>query len=212
MKPLLNDCLLESENLHETGTKSWISGIHNILSLFDASYTGILPKKLNISNIKQKIKKEFEKFWTMKITNKKFTNHGGNKLRTYSKFKSHFTTENYVNQIKFSKRVGFTKFRISAHSLAIETGRHTRPVTPVENRLCRNCASGEIEDEVHVLIRCTQYTDKRQEVFETVGDICKNFNILSDENKLLYLLNSEDDTLMICVDFINHIIDTRRSS
>ena len=37
------------------------------------------------------------------------------------------------------KRVNYTKFRISAHTIhvAIETGRHTRPGIPVEHRLCR---------------------------------------------------------------------------
>ena len=42
-----------------------------------------------------------------------------------------------------------TRFRISAHKLEIEIGRYTTPKTPLENRLCKQCNSSEIEDEEH---------------------------------------------------------------
>jgi hypothetical protein len=32
-----------------------------------------------------------------------------------------------------------TKIRISAHSLVIETGRYTKPVTPSDQRTCKYC-------------------------------------------------------------------------
>ena len=210
-KSLINDCLKVSETLHERGTKSWITGIHNILSIFDENYTGHLPSKINISNIKSNIKDEFKKFWKKQITSLHGKN-GGNKLRTYSKFKGQFSQESYVTQIPFSRRANYTKFRISAHTLAIETGRHTRPVTPVENRLCRNCELQETEDEFHALLRCTLYKDKRKEAFDAIDILCHNFNILSEEDKLIYLFNSEDNILDICVEFINHIMNNRRSS
>ena len=210
-KSLINDCLKVSETLHERGTKSWITGIHNILSIFDENYTGHLPSKINISNIKSNIKDEFKKFWKKQITSLHGKN-GGNKLRTYSKFKGQFSQESYVTQIPFSRRANYTKFRISAHTLAIETGRHTRPVTPVENRLCRNCELQETEDEFHALLRCTLYKDKRKEAFDAIDILCNNFNILSEEDKLIYLFNSEDNILDICVEFINHIMNNRRSS
>ena len=57
------------------------------------------------------------------------------------------------------QRISFTRFRVSAHSLAIETGRWNRRGRghlPVEERLCE---CGRIQTERHVIEECpkTQY-------------------------------------------------------
>ena len=46
---------------------------------------------------------------------------------------------------------------ISSHSLAIETGRHSKPKIEKENRLCNFCYLNEVEDEQCFLLRCTLY-------------------------------------------------------
>jgi hypothetical protein len=48
-----------------------------------------------------------------------------------------------------SHRNILTRFRTSNHKFHIETGRYTRPITPVENRICSNCNSKSVEDELH---------------------------------------------------------------
>ena len=210
-KPLLYECLLASEKLHMNGTKSWLTSIHKILSIFDENNTGNLKHQINITGIKKRLQTFFEAFWTISISNQ-VGKRGNNKLRTYCKFKCYFSAENYINQIPFNKRVNYTKFRISAHTLAIETGRHTRPVTPVERRLCRVCELDETEDEIHALIRCSKYSDKRQECFDAISKLSINFATLSDENKLVYLLNSEGNELEVSIDLVNYIFNGRRSS
>ena len=45
-----------------------------------------------------------------------------------------------------------TKFRLSNHRLAIETGRHNN--TPLEMRFCTFCPD-KIEDETHFLFECS---------------------------------------------------------
>ena len=60
-------------------------------------------------------------------------------------------------------RLSFTKMRVSAHSLAIETGRWNRGGRgrlPVEERLCR---CGAVQDELHVLEACPETEHLRQE-------------------------------------------------
>ncbi len=52
-------------------------------------------------------------------------------------------------------------FRMSAHKLHIETGRHTRPTTPREGRLCTRCNARCVEDEMH-LFECARYEAVRQ--------------------------------------------------
>ena len=59
------------------------------------------------------------------------------KLRTYLKLKCNFGFENYLHILSdFNQRKSFTKFRISNHKLKIETGRYSKPITSLENRIC----------------------------------------------------------------------------
>jgi hypothetical protein len=44
----------------------------------------------------------------------------------------------------------FTKFRVSDHSLEIESGRYQNIMR--EERICKNCNLNEIGDEYHFLI------------------------------------------------------------
>jgi len=64
-----------------------------------------------------------------------------------------------------------TKIRISAHSLAIETGRYmyTKPVTPSDQRTCKYCKH-LVEDEIHFLFQCPQYSSIRSKfgIYEKV--------------------------------------------
>ena len=60
-------------------------------------------------------------------------------------------------------RQAFTRFRVSAHSLAIETGRWNRGGRgrlPVEERLCE---CGEVQDEIHVIETCPRTEDIRRD-------------------------------------------------
>jgi hypothetical protein len=52
------------------------------------------------------------------------------------------------------------KFRLSSHSLAIETGRYNG--TNTINRTCFHCKS-EIEDEFHFILKCPLYVKYRQQ-------------------------------------------------
>ena len=52
-----------------------------------------------------------------------------------------------------------TRFRTSSHKLNIETGRYSRPPTPLEHRVCTFCKDS-FEDEFH-LFQCDYYCDLR---------------------------------------------------
>ena len=61
-------------------------------------------------------------------------------LRTYNLFKKEFRWKNYLSCVQSPQyRNALTKFRTSSHTLEIERGRHTNPITPVEQRLCNVC-------------------------------------------------------------------------
>ena len=78
-------------------------------------------------------------------------------------------------------------FRTSNHKLHIETGRYTRPITPVENRICSNCNSKSVEDEIHFLMYCPKFENHRRELFSNVLNY--NAAILSAD---VWKLSNED--------------------
>ena len=53
------------------------------------------------------------------------------------------------------------KFRISDHSLRIEKGRHHGMLR--EDRICKQCNIGCIEDEFYFLLICPKYKDLRKQ-------------------------------------------------
>ena len=77
-----------------------------------------------------------------------------------------YETDTYIDE---SKRIMFTRFRLSSHDMKMETGRWARIEREKmetgrwarierENRLC-DC--GEIQDEYHVLFNCIKTDDTR---------------------------------------------------
>jgi hypothetical protein len=114
------------------------------------------------------------------------------KLRSYKLFKNNFKLENYllVEPI-VAKRRTFSKLRLSAHSLHIETGRFCKPKTPVQDRICNYCKSSEIEDELHFTIKCTLYDKERQNLYKELNSFT-NFRSLTDEEKFKFLMSGND--------------------
>ena len=53
-------------------------------------------------------------------------------------------------------RIAFARLVISSHRLKVETGRWTRPVTPVEERLCDQCQ--KLDDEYHFLLEWNKFS------------------------------------------------------
>ena len=76
-------------------------------------------------------------------------------------------------------------------SLHIETGRYVRPRLPAEERLCKICNSGEIEDEKHFLLKCQKYNFERHLLIYKLPNP-NTFFTLTDKDKLDLLLNNTD--------------------
>ncbi len=61
------------------------------------------------------------------------------------------------------------RFRMGAHLLPIEQGRHLR--LPRHSRICRLCHTGALGDERHMLLECSALSDLRAE-FSTLVSAC----------------------------------------
>lgn len=153
----------------------------------------------DIQRLKQHLHNIYQKQWKDSITtNKKLS-------PVYSKIKINMNYEPYLDQIySFKKRKHLTRFRISAHCLQIEKGRHGNLRKEKSKRLCTSCPNS-IEDEYHFVINCPRYNDQRSKLFDEVNKYCPNFQLLSDENKFLYLLTAEKE---ICKALANYIHET----
>ena len=94
-------------------------------------------------------------------------------------------------------RVILTRWRLSNHSLAIETGRYTRPYTERPDRVCTMCNS--LEDENHVIYLCPQYNDLR----------LQHSSLLERVSTLAEFLNPAESDMKETASYIRSI-ETRR--
>ena len=90
-------------------------------------------------------------------------------------------------------RQAFTKLRVSAHSLAIETGRWNRGGRgrlPIEERLC---GCGAVQDELHVVEACPLTEHLRQEYgYRTYAELTAEDSRLSATEIIYKVLNTYD--------------------
>ena len=89
-----------------------------------------------INNVKQQTEDKFIDDWTEKIS----CQNQHTKLRTYNTFSFFPKLATYVSDLTDTRLIAaVARLRLSSHNLEIESGRHTRPKTPVANRICRRC-------------------------------------------------------------------------
>lgn len=192
---LAHKALLESRKIHKEGKVSWFSSVKYILSqtyqrndLVDKPCS--ISKQTLINNVSESLKRKHNMNWHSAIFKDDPTG-SGNKLRTYKLFKSNFSLEKYIILVKNSShRKSLTRLRISAHDLEIERGRY-KGKTPAE-RLCNQCSTNEIEDEIHFMTSCEKYSKHREIFYEKINKECKNFQNLNNTNKFIWLLSNED--------------------
>jgi len=89
------------------------------------------------------------------------------KLRTYRSYKLHLETEPYVFCISNREhRSVLSKLRAGVLPLEIETARWR--AIPANERLCKLCNSGSVEDESHFVFDCTVYSSQRSYFFDLI--------------------------------------------
>ena len=88
-----------------------------------------------------------------------------------------------------------SKIRLSAHSLAIETGRYGRPPVPATERFCKYCKD-KVENEIHFILDCPLYKSVR----DKFDSLFLNSLNLGEENAIKHILNPENqmDMKNIC--------------
>ena len=91
-----------------------------------------------------------------------------------------------------------SRWRLSNHSLKIETQRYCRPHIPRENRVCSFC--NKLEDESHVIFDCPLYHSVR----------CKHATLLSTKHNISDILNPDRETISNTAQLLYDIENARK--
>ena len=109
------------------------------------------------------------------------------KLITYRSFKFNLATEKYLTVVTDYKfRKSLTKFRCSNHSLRIESDRKNN--IDYENRICKLCTNGKVENEFHFLLECPFYENLRNKYLHQYRN--------GNQNTFTMLLSSTNDVVI----------------
>ena len=192
---------------------TWYSRVQEMKKLLGISSPNGCKESVSIF-LGKKLNSIFDRFWLDQINVSKLDsdNVDHNKLRFYKTLKGSFTQEPYVSSIKNkSQRAWLTRFRVSAVSnLRIESGRYTRPITPITARVCRYCDSNCIDDEKHAIFFCSTFKLKRNCFIGKISALIPNFDQLNDTEKLAVVLCPANENIALCVSkYLGIICSTR---
>ena len=98
--------------------------------------------------------------------------------------------EQYVTNVKISccKRATLAQLRTGSLQLEIETGRARN--IPAEERLCKVCLSGQVEDEFHFIMQCPLYDCLRNYLYSNIEKKCPDFTLLDDKSKFFEIMQN----------------------
>ena len=122
--------------------KCWLTSILYIFNLVvinpDMEQLHLISNSNVLSSIAGKLQNKFKEKFFNEIAN-------SSKLILYNHVKEEFREEKYIHKY----RSAITKFRISAHTFPVESGRWDKTLR--EKRMCPLCFSNDIGDERHYI-------------------------------------------------------------
>ena len=163
--------------------RNWSAEISKILDEIGLTFNFVNNITCNIQQIKELLhNRDCNEWRRLSIDSPK--------LRTYVLYKQRFGKESYVSLIQNRKlRSILSQFRCGVLPLHIETGRYVN--TPVADRLCLTCNENQIEDEKHLLFKCSKYNLERNLFEESIRNEFDNYDLLSLNDKLCLLMNDK---------------------
>ena len=101
----------------------------------------------------------------------------------------------------------FAQFRSGILPLEIEVGRFRD--LPLNERICKVCNSGAIEDEIHFLCECPIYSDERSIMFSKASENIQTFQQMDILDKFVFLMANQERAV---ISFLSKAIHKRRNS
>ena len=193
---LLTDALSLSTKLAHEVLHSWYYFLSNHIKTLGFNITLSQP---TIYQIKERSQERHLQNLNYELNNPQgISGEGGNKLRYYRLLKQPLhNMENYLTAIKDPMlRQAMTRLRISNHTLLIESGCHTHPPTPPEERLCTLSNLKDVEDEPPFLIACPRFSHLRHNMLATAIATNSCFRYLSSKDEGIYILTFTNENLI----------------
>ncbi len=168
--------------------------------------TEIIIHKIWPNQIIKAQKENYLTYW-------KETTEKQSKLECYLALNRDYTTAEYLSTVKDCKlRRQMTRYRLSGHTLTIETGRYRQHWLPRESRICPYCTHGEVETEQHFLTSCPNYQDIRNTFYPKFETLYPDFKMLNKKTQLQYLLGEKQDCISLAANYIDACHKKREES
>ena len=196
---LINKAFTEMQNSPDLDC--WTSRIEKVKNMLKIQRVYGQPEKVG-RIFDKSIKSKFDRFFLDEINLIKIGSDGldHNKLRLYKNLKGSFKQEPYLSDVQNrNQRAWLSRYRTSAHNLRVESGRYTSPVTPLEQRVCVYCESGECDTELHAILECDTFKLKRQCFLSRISALSPNFTTLTAEKQLITILCPATAEIAKCV-------------
>ena len=109
---------------------------------------------------------------------------------SYRQIKQDFVGEVYVQTLQtIHIKVCWPDYEEKLCHLMLELGRYRRPKMPCFERICTIC-SGEVEDEIHFILRCPALVNAKRPLHDTCFELHEDFQTCTDIEKLNFILNN----------------------
>ena len=176
---LPNHCLAKMAYIENVSLRTnWLQTIEKLIRTFKLVD---VPNNKFKKTSKENIENYFKNNWKLEMGSTESA-----RLNVYKAINKNFCTAKHLH-LPFHLRKAVSKIRCSSHSLEIEKGRHNG--TPREERICKNCQNGTIENEEHFLINCSTYQPLRDH-FRVNFDNIYDFLQTDDQEQLAKFLLS----------------------
>ena len=198
---LLYDCYKTNDTMMQEGKSCWLKNIKTILEKIGMNELLRKPDECHLPSVKRKVKQKLRNIFDAQFESDlhgDVRNNGeGNKLRTLRMFKRNMKEELYLTLIANRNiRTNFTKLRISAHNLPIETGRHRRNgKIPLKERKCDMCDDNTVGSEFHTVMSCEAVSVPRKCMFDEISIIFPPFKEMCEDGKFIFLMQGNDPDL-----------------
>ena len=139
------------------GKTSWVSLLRDSLGGLGLMQAWLQQNVGNVdlflSWVKQRLSDTFIQNWNSRLNDSP-------RALFYRNF-NNFGYKNYLDIVRTEKfRFALSRLRLSSHRLEVETGRWAKPnAIPFENKRCTTCHI--LEDEYHILLEFSRYTNLR---------------------------------------------------
>mgnify|MGYP001792873606 CR=1 FL=1 len=199
--------LLMSKFLFDSQIPYYLSHLSKILDIYNINDSIDLQRpfsKATLVSFYKKMTNEYLNIWKTNLET-------SSKLKFYRIFNDRYQEQKYLEIISnFEQRKQFTKFRISNHQLAIETGRYLRQRIEINQRVCIFCNRNETETEEHLLYNCPLYDTLRYEFFQKI-----DMNIPTNDIEIIActkkILNFENQNIYYVSKYIYRCFELRQN-